>query len=160
MALATSTVIAGIGLAIAAGGAGLQYEGQQRAEDASEKAEDLRKQQMNLTAQRQRRNAVREMIINQAVAKSNAATQGVAQGDSAVLGAQSQQFNSAAQNVVASTQAEGIGSGIFSANKDYARGMGLANTGQQIAGFGNQVMSNSTTISRVGASSGLWEDGY
>ena len=100
MALATSTIIAGIGLAAAAAGTAVQYAGQVKAQEASEKQEDLRQQQMQLTAKRQRRQAVREMLINQALAKSNAAVQGVQQGDTSVQGAQAQQFNSAGQNIV------------------------------------------------------------
>lgn len=160
MALATSTIIAGIGLALGAVGTGVQYAGQQKAEAQSEKQEELRKQQMNLTAKRQRRQAIRELIISQSVAKSNAAVQGVQQSDTSVVGAQAQQFNSAGQNVVASNQAQAIGNRLFDSNAAEARALGQANLGQNIAGFGGQVMQNSTTISRVGATAGLWENPY
>ncbi len=155
--LATTTIIAGIGLGIAAAGAGVQYTGQVKAEKAADKSEQLREQQMNLDAQRKRRQAIREMIINRSIAVSNGVNQGASTNDSSIIGSQSQQTNSAAQNLVATTQSQGIGHGLFKANAEYAAGQGVANLGGNISGFGGQVVQNSEMISRVGAKSGLWK---
>lgn len=153
---AVTTVIAAIGLGVAAVGAGVQAYGTMQQSEASQKAEKLRNRQMNLDAQRKRREAIRQMILNQAQAKSNAAVQGVAQGDSAVQGAIGQQANSAAQNTTAINQSQQIGQGIFNANKDYAGGQVTSAWGQNITSVGASMMGNSETISRVGATSGLW----
>lgn len=160
MALATSTIIAGIGLAVAAAGAATTAIGTQQQAKATEKAEDLRQQQMNLDAQRKRRNIIREMIIQQAVGRSNAAVQGVSGGDSAVIGGQQQAVTTAGQNTLAVNQGQAIGSGIFQANKDLAAGQVTSAWGNAAQNVGGQIVQNSTTISRVGASAGLWEDGY
>ena len=160
MAIATSTVIAAVGLAVAAAGAGVSYYGTQQQAKASEKAEELRKKQVNLESYRRRRQILREMIVNQATARSNAAVQGVAGGDSAIQGAQAQQTSSAAMNINAVNQSQSISSGIFDANKAYAAGQVTSAWGGNIQSVGGAMFQNSEKIARVGASAGLWKDGY
>lgn len=158
MALATTTIIAGIGLAVAAAGAGVSAYGTMQQAKASEKAEDLREKQMNLEATRRRRQIVREMIINQAAGRANAAIQGASGGmqDSAVAGAFAQQTGSAGRNVLATNQSQEIGAGIFSANRQLAQGQVTSSWGNNISSVGGAIMSNADTIARVGAKEGLW----
>jgi hypothetical protein len=153
---AISTIIAGIGLGIAAAGAGIQAYGTMQQSEASQKAERLRNRQMNLEATRRRRQIIREMIINQAQGRANAANQGATGGDSAVLGAQAQQTNSAAQNTLATNQSQQIGQGIFNANAQYAQGQVTSSWGGNISSVGGSIMKNAGTIARVGATEGLW----
>jgi hypothetical protein len=153
---AISTIIAGVGLGIAAAGAGVQAYGTFQAAAASRRAEDLRKKQMNLDAGRKRREVIRQMQIAQAGARSNAATQGASQGDSAVQGALSQQANTAGQNLSNIHQSQQIGSNIFSANADYAQGQATASWGSAFQSVGMGLAQNSGMISRVGSSAGLW----
>lgn len=152
-----STIIAGIGLGIAAIGAVNQYDAAKDAAKASEKAEKLRKRQMNLDAARRRRQVIREMLIARATSRANAAGQGVQGGDSAVIGGMQQATASAGMNTLAINQSQSIGQGIFSANADYAAAQGRQATGEAISGFGMSVAKNSATIARVGAAEGLWE---
>lgn len=154
---AVSTIIAGIGLGIAAVGAAQQYSAGQDAAKASEKAEDLRRKQMNLDAARRRRQVIRDMVVARATSRASAASQGVQGGDSAVIGGQQQAVSTAAMNTLAINQSQSIGTGIFSANAEYANAQGREALGQSISGFGMNVAKNSATISRVGASAGLWE---
>lgn len=152
-----STIIAGIGLALGAVGLGFQFFNAKKQAKASEKAEKLREQQMKLDAMRRRREIIRQMILTNSQAKSNAATQGVSQSDSAVQGAIGQQVNTAAQNITSVNQGEAIGQGIFQANAQYAQaGVGMA-WGQSFSNVGSGLVENSQMISRVGSSAGLWK---
>lgn len=156
MPVATSTVIAGIGLAIGAFGAYKQYTAQQDAAKASKKAEKLRETQMNLDAQRRRREVIRKMIAERAASRANAAAQGASGSDSSVIGGQAQAVNTGAYNVNAINQSQEVGQGIFAANAQYADAYARAGFGEAISGFGGKIFDNSEMISRVGASSGLW----
>lgn len=160
MALATATIIAGIGLAIGAFGAYKQYEGQKDAEKEQKKQEKLRQQQMNLDAMRRRRQVLRQMALARAQSRANAAGQGVQGGDSAVLGGQYQAVATAAGNLQGINQSQEIGAGLFQSNSALASAQGTAALGQQIGGFGMQVAQNSQTIARVGATQGLWKESY
>lgn len=161
MALATSTIIAGIGLAVGIASAGVSAYGTMQASEASQDAENLREKQMNLEATRKRREIIRQMILNQAIGKSNAANAGVSvTGDSSVAGAVAQQTNTAAQNTLAVNQSQTIGQGIFDANSRVAGAQAVSAWGQAGQNIGSSIIQNSKTISRVGASYGLWENGY
>ncbi len=151
------TIIAGIGLATAAIGSAVQYEGTVQQSEASQKAERLRQQQMNLDAYRKRREVVRQMILAQATGKANAASQGASvTGDSAVIGGSQQAASTSGVNQTDIAQSQGIGNKLFQANADFAAGQITSSWGSNIQQAGGGIMQNSDVISRVGASAGLW----
>lgn len=154
---AVSTIIAGIGLAIGAGGAFLNFQADKKAAKESKKAEKLREQQMNLDAMRKRREVIRQMIVAKATGASNAAVQGVSGGDSAVVGGQAQAVATAARNTSAINQSQSIGQGIFDANAGIAAAQRTGAWGQAFQSVGGGLIENSETISRVGATAGLWK---
>lgn len=141
--------IAGIGLGLGAVGAYQQYQGQQAATTASVRSENLRKRQMNLEAERQRRQAIRESIIARGTATSNAATQGASES-SGLAGGQAQTTAQAATSITSINQSETIGNSIFDANADLARAQGQIAMGQGFGDAGNKILNNIPAITRVG----------
>lgn len=160
MAAITSTVIAAIGLGLSAAGGVVQYMGQRKVAAAQKKQEKLRKQQMNLDLMRQRREALRKMLLARALGISNATTQGAVASDSAVQGGISQAVGSANISLKDINQNGEIGTSMFAANAQEAAGGGMASMGGAISSWGSGMVQNSTTISRVGASFGLWKNPY
>lgn len=137
MAAAAVTAVASI-----AGGY-LQYKGQKEQTAALQRAERLRERQMNLQAQRERRDAIRQAMAARATALATATTQGAsAAGSSALGGAYGQIQGEAGRQVLAVNQNQEIGKGIFKANRAYSQGtltsgMGsfVANTGAAVSTF-------------------------
>lgn len=160
MAFATSTIIAAIGLAIAGAGAVTQYVGAQKAAKAQQRQEGIRKQQMNLDYARRRREMIRKAMIAQATGISNATTQGAAASDSAVQGGIAQATQNANLSVLGADQNMELGENMFSANAQEAKGSGISNLGGAMKDWGSGIINNSTKISRVGSSFGLWSNGY
>lgn len=160
MAVATSTIIAGIGLAIAGAGAATTYVGQKKAAKASQQQEIIRKKQMNLDFARKRREAIRRMLIARATGISNATNQGAAIGDSAVQGGISQAVQTANVSGSELSQNADLGAQMFNANAMEANGRGTASFGGALSSWGSGMIQNSTQISRVGASFGLWKNAY
>ncbi len=160
MAAVTSTIIAAIGLGLSAAGGAVQYMGQRKAASAQKKQEKIRKQQMNLDLMRQRREALRKMLVARALGVSNAASQGAVASDSAVQGGIAQAVGSA--NIAATdiNQNGQLGVSMFKANAQEASGNGIASMGSAIGSWGSSMVQNSTTISRVGATFGFWKNPY
>lgn len=160
MAVATSTIIAGIGLAIAGFGAAKTYQGQAQATKASKTQERIRKQQMDLDIQRKRREAIRKMLAARAMGVSNATNQGASLTDSAVVGGLNQTTQSANTSSMELNQNAQLGDNMFSANAMEANGRGMASFGNAVQSWGSGIIQNSTTISRVGANFNLWKNAY
>lgn len=150
------TAIAAIGLGIQAAGSIISYSSQQQmiAEQtaASKRAEASREQQMQLDAQRRRRQSIREGLI----ARAQNLTIATAQGSrgSSVVSALGGAQGMAQENQQGITSAETIGGRIFSANRDYfdatQRGQAGIAFGQGISTLGGALVSNAGTISRLG----------
>jgi mannitol-specific phosphotransferase system IIBC component len=160
MAVVTSTVIAGIGLALGAAGAATQYLGNRRVAKASKQQERVRQKQMNLDIARKRREAIRKMLVARATGVSNAANQGASLSDSAVQGGISQAVQSANISSSELSQNADLGGQMFSANALEASGRGLSSFGGALSSWGSGLIQNSTQISRVGAGFGLWKNAY
>lgn len=154
--LATSTIIASIGLALGAAGAVVNYMGQSAVASAQRKQEKIRQTQMNLDVMRRRREMVRQMLIARALGVSNATNQGAVGSDSAVQGGIAQATQTAAVGSMDLNQNSQLGTQMFAANAQEAQGRGIAGLGSAIGSWGSGLMQNSQVISRVGQSYGLW----
>jgi hypothetical protein len=124
------------------------------ATQASIRAEQLRLQQMRLEARRQRRETVRQMMLARATGASAAANSG-AMESSGFAGGQAQAIGLGGQKLVASTENEGIGEGLFNANVDKANAeqrLFRARTKQQeaqgLTSLGMSLMSNASGITK------------
>lgn len=160
MAAVTSTVIAAIGLGLSAVGAGVTYYGQSKAAEAQKKQEKIRNKQMNLDLMRQRREALRKMLVARALGISNATNQGAVAGDSSVQGGIAQAVGTANVSATDINQNGELGTQMFKANAQEAEASGVASLGGAIGSWGSGLVQNSTTISRVGATFGFWKNPY
>lgn len=149
--------IAAIGLGAQVVGGIMSYSAQQQMINeqtvASKKAEANREQQMQLDAQRRRRQAIREGIMARSQNLAVATAQG-AQG-SGVQSALGGAIGMAQENQQGITSAEVIGGRIFQANRDYfdatQRGQSAMAIGQGISALGGALVSNAGLFERVGA---------
>lgn len=108
---------------------------------ASAKAEKLRSRMMQLEAMRKRRELIREGVVANATAKSNATAQGAGEG-SALQGGIAQITNQQNRNVLASRQDEELGKGVFKANAAYAKAGGLISIGQGLSQLSSAFSGN------------------
>jgi hypothetical protein len=116
----------------------MQYKGQQQQAQALQRAERLRERQMNLQAQRERRDTIRQAMVARATSLATATAQGAsAAGSSALGGAYGQIQGEAGRQVLAINQNQEIGQGIFAANRAYSRASLTTGFGQLISGVGN-----------------------
>lgn len=149
------TAMVGIGLSVI--GTGISMSAQQRMareqEEASRRTENAREQQMQLDAQRRRRQSIREGIL----ARSQAMAVGVGQNvlhSTGVMGAMGQASAQSAENVQTVNQSEALGSRIFEGNRAYAaagaRGQSMSAFGSGLASLGGAIVNNAGTINRLG----------
>lgn len=151
------TAIMAIGLVGMAVGGGVSYTSQQRMvreqTTASKRAEAAREQQMQLDAQRRRRQAIREGLMARSMNLAIGAAQG-AQGSSSLASATGGATGMAMENQQGITSAEVIGGRVFGANRDYfnasQRGQAGMAMGNAISSLGGALVSNAGTISRLG----------
>lgn len=140
--IGTVAAVAGTGYAVVQG---------QKASAASKKAEQLRAQQLRLESARKRRESIRQYQLQRATALSNitGATGSVLGGGSAIGGLGGFESNLGTQ-LGTINQATDIGTGIFSANADYAVAQGRASAGSGVADFGKSLFANANAIGRIG----------
>lgn len=143
--------IAGIAGLLSLAGTGMQVFGQMKQIEAAKRAEKMRMTQMNLEANRARREQVRRAQVARAQATSNAVAQG-AQFSSALEGGKAQVSNEAGRNIQAVTQDQRIGQFIYKANRDAANAQGLQALGGGVSSLGGAISSMSGTITRLGYS--------
>lgn len=141
-------IIAGIGLAAKAVGTAISVGGARRQYRAQVGIEDQRSQQMTLDATRQRREAIRQMIIARSTGLSNAVNQG-AQYGTGIQGGISQATSQTERNLQASGQNEQIGRNIFDLNKQAGRGQTQQYTGGALSSLGDALIQNASPISRI-----------
>jgi hypothetical protein len=156
MAVATSLIIAGIGLALSAVGTGMAVYGAVQQQKAQQRQEQLRQQQMNLDVTRKRRAVIRQMQASRAMAVSNATSQGASPSDSSVQGGISQAVGNANASSLALEQNANIGVSMFAANAQESAGRGVSSLGGALQSWGSGLVQNASTISRVGAGWGAW----
>lgn len=143
-------MIAGIALALAAVGTGVAIRGQQQAAQGERRAEAIRQRQMQVTADRERRQAIRQAM--QARAAGNVA--GVNQGaffGSGVAGGQAQAVAQGGRMVADTNVNENLGNLMFGANILASRGRMVAGIGSSLTGLGTSLMGNQAALQRIGA---------
>lgn len=124
---------------------------------ASKRAENAREQQMQLDAQRRRRQAVRESILARSMSLSTGVNQG-AQFGTGVAGGMAGAIGMGLENQQGVNSGEILGSRIFQANRDYfdatQRGQAAMAFGQGISAIGGAITSNAGAIGRLGGGVG------
>lgn len=146
---AISTIVAGIGIAAGVAGTVVQMKGAKDAQKGQERAEKLRQQQMELEAQRERRNIIRQTLQARATALSNASAQG-AEGGSGLQGGYGQIQSQGGNAMIATNENQAIGQQMFSAQRQISRGNSMSATGSGISSLGGALVQNSDTIGRIG----------
>lgn len=170
-------VIAAIGVGVAAGGAVLQYQGQQRMAAAQNDAqqaqlqqhqqtEALRQQQMNLDATRRQREIIRQGVQARAIALSSATGQG-AQLGSGLQGGLGQIAGQTNANYTGVAQAQQTGNAIFGINRtaysamssaysSMASASGTSAFGSGMSSVGGALIRNAGTINSIGEFGASW----
>lgn len=152
----------------------LVQEQTQIASEASIRAEALREKQMELEGLRRRRDVIRMAQGAAALSTARAVGQGVSTTDSAVRGGRQQVASQGRVDVLANLQNIMIGRGVFEENRNITQAqaqgaqfqtnanvfqsqqqsyMNQAGTGQQLVGFGLNLVSAAPTIGRVATTS-------
>lgn len=120
---------------------------------ASKRAENAREQQMQLDAQRRRRQAVREGILARSMSLSAGVAQG-AQYGTGVAGGMAGAMGQSFENQQGINSGEILGGRIFQANRDYfdatQKGQAGMALGQGISAIGGAISSNAGAIGRLG----------
>jgi hypothetical protein len=142
------TMIALIGLSIAAVGTGVSAYGSVQTANATKDAEMLRKKQMGLDAMRKRREILRESMMAKATALTNASAQG-AQESSGLQGGYAQISGVASRGLTDVNQSEDIGKGIFDANAQAASGQAVSAIGGGVKDIGMTMAGNNDKIGRI-----------
>lgn len=142
-------MLAGITLALAAGGLAANVVGTQQAAQGERRAEAIRQRQMQVTADRERRQAIRAAMQTRARANVALTSQGGSPG-SAVAGL-GQQVQDAGQAVSDTNINENLGNLMFSANAMTSRGRSLASTGSAVQNFGMSLYGQGDALRRMTA---------
>lgn len=145
-----------IGLGLSVVGTIVSASAQARmAEDqkkASIRAENARRQEMELNANRKRRDAIRQMLTQRSTALTVGTAQGAGQG-SGVAGAIAQSVATGNQQIQTVGAAEQIGHRVFDANIQYAkataRGQKGMAFGSALSSVGSLFMSAAPAFGRV-----------
>lgn len=147
---AIATTAEGVGATAALAGAGTNLYGNIVQAQASREAEAIRMQQMRITADRERRQTIR----NAMQARSNAVSAGVAQGafeGSGLAGGVAQVTSDSAQRVGDSNVNENLGAQLFSANAALSQGRSISGIGGGLGTFGGVLASKANALGRIGA---------
>lgn len=169
MAMLTSILLAG-GLALGAAGTAIQMNGQRQAahanQDAMQEQQNLerqKQQQMELDAQRRKRDMVRQQLAarSAALAATTAQTGSSATTSSALPGAYGSIAGQTNENMLGLNQNLQIGRNMFAINSnmldDYrsaASYSSMANFGGGLASLGGSILHNMDNINRFGKNMG------
>lgn len=162
---ATTTAAAGTGLTVGniATGAGLLGTGIQGASTigqmiagqdavrAQQQQEALRQKQMQLEAERSRREIIRQTQISQAIGINNAANSGAAIDSSVLSGITGQNTTNAGYQLNAVNQNEAIGNALFSSNIQESNANATASLFKGAGQFGSVIANNNMQIGRLGS---------
>lgn len=127
----------------------LGVAGQAKQAKASKKAEELRQRQMELEANRRRREAIRQTLVAQAIQQSNAQKALGSGTSSSAMGGQSTGLAVGARNVQGIDQGSQIGQQMFDANAAYSQGRGLSTLGKGVSNFGATLGGSMETFGRL-----------
>lgn len=151
---------AGAGLAGSLGtigtlaGTGLQVVGAMKASSAQDRMEKLRKAQMELEANRQRRQIIRQAVVARSEALSNATAQG-AQAGSGLQGGFAQIGGESGTAVTAVEQNRQLGRPMFDANRALSRAQTIQTVGSGVSSLAGALVKNQNEIGRVGTYYGV-----
>lgn len=162
MAALTTALLAG-GLALSAAGTALNYsagksqaQAQEQALAGQQQAEQLRQQQMNLDAERRKREVIRQSIAARSASVTAANSSGAMLG-SGLPGAIGGVSGRSGTDMLAINQNQDIGNTMFGVNQNIlgayrsAAGYGeMAALGSGLTTMGNGILRNEGTISKVG----------
>jgi hypothetical protein len=149
MALATATIIAGIGVAVGAGSLWQASEARNDQNKANRKAEAARELAMNLDALRRRRAVIRQTLAARSSSLANAAGQGSVFG-SGLAGGMAQAMSSGNSELSYSNKQQQVGSDIFSFNRQAGNAATSANNWGSLSSLGGMIIDNSKTLGRLG----------
>lgn len=153
-----ATSLAGIagsvGTALSVGGTALQVKGQLDASKAAKDAEKLRQGQMNVEAERQKRQVIRQSLIARGEAMNTAAAQGATEG-SGIAGGTAQIAAQANENIGAINTSQGFGNAMFGVNRRATNASTMASMGQGLSSLGGALFKNQEPIGRLGTYYGL-----
>lgn len=122
--------------------------GQFKQAAASERQDNLRRRQMELEANRQRREQIRKATVARAQATASATNQGA--GDSSgIQGGLAQITSQANRNIQGINQDEEIGRGIFKTNAQIASAQMIQNIGGGISSLGGAVAKAGPTFEKL-----------
>lgn len=143
-----ATTIAIAGLAAAAGGTALNYKGQKDQAAAQRRAEAIRERQMQVEADRARRDALRTAMRERALANASATAQGAYAG-SGIGGGVAQIQSNAGYRVGAVNTNEFFGEQLFRANEAFAQGGSVAAIGTGLTRLGSAAFTNAQTVGNI-----------
>lgn len=154
MPFATATIIAlstaAAGIATSAYGYKKQADASQALADSTNKAEELRRQQAELTAQREQRKLFQDEMRARAQANSLLAAAGANFG-SVVGGVFGNIEGSLGQNSLALAQNINIGEQLFTANEATSNAKADLSTANATVDVGRSLFSSSEKIGNIGA---------
>ena len=131
-------------------GTGVSLYGNVQAAQASKEAEEIRNRQMQVSAQRERRLAIRNSMRQSAMSRSAGVAQGAFEG-SGVGGGLAQAVGTGAQAVGDTNANQNFGTQMFNANADMSQGRMIASIGSGISDFGKQAVRSAPAIGRIGS---------
>lgn len=143
------TALAVVGLGLSAAGTVIGVTGQMKQAKALEQSEALRKQQMQLDAQRERQKVSREGVVAHANALAAATGQGAGLG-SGLQGGFDQITSDVNRQTTNINQNEKIGGSLFDAYGRADAAGGQASIGQGLTSLGNGIVNNLSTFQRIG----------
>jgi len=123
----------------------------QEAAKASKDAERLRKKQLRLREQQDRRKVIREAQLSRATSASNIIGQTGTLGGSIFENSAASLSAAIGTDLGGISQAANIGAGIFDANARYSQASANAQAGSGIASFGKDLFSSGPAFGKVGA---------
>jgi hypothetical protein len=152
---AVSTIIAGIGLGLAAGGSALQYKASQEAKvqgEENKKVNEEKQKMMELDATRRKREMIRQSIASRSASLATATAQGSAEG-SGLQGAYGQIAGRLGVNTAGVDQNLESGRAIFASNQRSQDSMIRQNelnaTGQGLSSVGGALVKNQKELFRL-----------
>jgi hypothetical protein len=169
-----STIIAAVGLGVAAAGAVMSYQGAKAQADATNRAtqasiqaqkesEALRQKQLNLDATRRKREIMRASVAARSAALAQTTAQGAGSpGSSALAGAYGSIAGRTGVNTLGVSQNQEIGNSLFdvhqrqlseyqAAASQAASAQGLMALGSGLSSLGGAAMSNAGSITKIGS---------
>lgn len=147
--IATTAGLIGTGVSVASQGA--QLIASQQAAAEQQKQEALRQKQMNLEADRQRREVIRQTQISQAMGINNAANSGGAIDSSVLSGIVGQNSTNAGYALGSINENESIGNALFASNAAESRANSTASLFGGVSNIGKSIADNNMQIGRLGS---------